>query len=72
MPDDRFLECPRREGGEHALITQLIPLGVCERRQRDGYHKCPRCLNRTIGVLAAPDRKPAPALAGSAAVPAKP
>lgn len=67
MPDDRFLECPRREGGDPALITQLIPLAVCEERQRDGYHKCPRCVNRTIGVPAAVSRPPERALAGAAA-----
>jgi hypothetical protein len=53
MPNDRFLECPRREGNEYALITHHITLDVCEQRQRDGYHKCPRCLNRTI-VVGAP------------------
>jgi len=65
MPSDRFLECPRREDDAHALITQLITRNVCEQRQRDGYHKCPRCLNRTIGAISPAPATSPPALAAA-------
>ncbi len=66
MPNDRYLLCPQRESNDRALFTQLIALPLCEQRQREGYHKCPRCLNRTLGMtLPTPaPRALAPASAG--------
>jgi hypothetical protein len=42
-----FVQCPSREPDELSLITpQIIPQTLCDKRQTEHFHKCPRCLNR--------------------------
>ena len=39
-------QCPSIGGDARMLITHAIDVTTCMTRQREFYHKCPRCLYR--------------------------
>ena len=49
MPEG-YVQCPKRDVDGPTLIVHIIPKNLCLKRQREGFHKCPRCLNRTLPV----------------------
>ena len=52
--------CPTLVGHVRPLIAQLIPLELCETRQRELYHKCHRCVFRGRPASEVTERLPAP------------
>lgn len=44
--DLRFRQCPTLPGDGRALITHRIEVPLCQKRQREHYHKCHRCVYR--------------------------
>jgi hypothetical protein len=49
MPEG-YVQCPKKDGDGPSLIVHVIPKSLCVKRQKEGFHKCPRCLNRTLPV----------------------
>jgi len=41
--NDYYILCPRRPRNAPGLITHLISVDICSKRQSDGFHKCPNC-----------------------------
>lgn len=42
-PAEGTRQCPTRADGAETLIAHTITLTECQARQRNHYHKCPRC-----------------------------
>jgi hypothetical protein len=45
---DYYILCPQRPGNAPGLITHLISVDICRRRQDDGFHKCPNCVRSDV------------------------
>ena len=41
---DYYILCPQRPRNAPGLITHLISVDICRKRQDDGFHKCPNCV----------------------------
>ena len=46
--EDYYILCPTRPEAEPALISHLIGRDMCEKRQSEGFHKCPNCVRSRI------------------------
>ena len=46
--EDYYILCPTRPEAEPALIAHLISRDICEKRQGEGFHKCPNCVRSRI------------------------
>ena len=63
-PDRAKRQCPTRIDGGDALICHQIDLTLCQRRQREHYHKCHVCTHRNdAGVPRVEALPPAPGAA---------
>jgi len=40
---DYYILCPQRPRNAPGLITHLISVDICAKRQGEGFHKCPNC-----------------------------
>ena len=58
--------CPTLPGDQHALITHRIEVPLCQRRQREFYHRCHRCIYR--GKSADFHYDPPPEMVGASAI----
>jgi len=45
---DYYILCPQRPENAPGLITHLISVDICRKRQSDGFHKCPNCVRSEI------------------------
>jgi hypothetical protein len=41
---DYYILCPQRPRNAPGLITHLISVDICGKRQAEGFHKCPNCV----------------------------
>lgn len=48
MEKEYYILCPQRPENEPGLITHLISVDICAKRQKDGFHKCPNCVRSEI------------------------
>lgn len=58
--------CPTLPGDQHALITHRIGVTMCQKRQREFYHRCHRCIYR--GKAADFHYDPPPQMVGASAI----
>ena len=45
---DYYILCPKRPRNAPSLITHLISVDICAKRQEQGFHKCPNCIRSEI------------------------
>lgn len=43
LPREGMRLCPTRVDKEQTLFAHVISTAMCQERQRQHYHKCPRC-----------------------------
>jgi hypothetical protein len=43
-----YILCPQRPENAPGLITHLISVDICRKRQDEGFHKCPNCVRSDI------------------------
>ena len=48
MDSEYYILCPQRPENAAGLITHLISTDICEKRQADGFHKCPNCTRSDV------------------------
>ena len=46
--DDYYILCPQRPENVAGLITHLISVDICGKRQSDDFHKCPNCVRSDV------------------------
>ena len=59
MDKEYFILCPQRPENEPGLITHLISVDICAKRQEQGFHKCPNCVRSEIWQKQNADEVPA-------------
>ena len=63
MDSEYYILCPQRPENETGLITHLISVDICRKRQDEGFHKCPNCVRSDIFKRQHSERKAKPAAA---------
>ncbi|MCU0724570.1 MAG: hypothetical protein MUE73_02085 [Planctomycetes bacterium] len=48
MDAEYYILCPQRPENAPGLITHLISVDICRKRQAEGFHKCPNCVRSDI------------------------
>jgi hypothetical protein len=43
-----YILCPQRPENAPGLITHLISVDICNKRQGEGFHKCPNCTRSEV------------------------
>ena len=51
MDAEYYILCPQRPENAPGLITHLISVDICRKRQDEGFHKCANCVRSDIWKL---------------------